>query len=102
MAILDWKFIFIILTFALIGIICVLKKSKNGITAASLGVIGSLILWGFFKVSIKFREFLTGVGLSFRDLLNFLVTIIIAIIVFVGIFFLLKVFSNFNGKLKKR
>lgn len=102
MAILDWKFIFIILTFALIGIICVLKKSKIGITAASLGVIGSLILWGFFKVSIKFREFLTGFGLSFRDLLNFLVTIIIAIIVFVGIFFLLKIFSDFNGKLKKR
>ena len=63
MEFLDWKFIFIIITFAFIGLICIFKRSKIGLTAASVGIIGSLILWGFFKVSIKVRNFLDGVGL---------------------------------------
>lgn len=102
MDILDWKFIFIIITFALIGLLCLFKKSKIGLTSASVGIVGSLILWGFFKISIKFREFLTGVGLSFKDILNFIITVIMAIVAFVAIFFILKVFNNFGRRLKKR
>ncbi|MDZ5253191.1 hypothetical protein [Clostridium sp. LIBA-8841] len=100
--ILDWKFIFIIITFALIGVVCLFKKSKIGLTAASVGIIGSLILWGFFKISIKFKNFLTGVGLSFKDILNFFIAIITAIVAFTAIFLLLKIFNDFGGRLKKR
>ncbi len=41
---------------------------------------------GIFKVSIKVRNFLDGVGLSFKDLLNFLFVVITAIIAFLVIF----------------
>ncbi|MDM0875880.1 hypothetical protein QTI57_05210 [Clostridium perfringens] len=102
MEFLDWKFIFIIITFAFIGLICIFKRSKIGLTAASVGIIGSLILWGFFKVSIKVRNFLDGVGLSFKDLLNFLFVVITAIIAFLVIFIFLKAFNNFGSKISKR
>lgn len=102
MDILDWRFIFIIITFALIGLICILKKSKVGLTAASVGIIGSLFFWGLFKVSIKFKSFLNNVGLSFKDILNLFIAVITAIVVFIAIFFFLKIFNNFGGRLKKR
>ena len=98
MEFLDWKFVFIIITFAFIGLICIFKKSKIGLTSASVGIIGSLILWGFFKV----RNFLDGVGLSFKDLLNFLLVVITAIIAFLVIFIFLKAFNNFGSKISKR
>ncbi|EGT0690111.1 hypothetical protein GW986_10040, partial [Clostridium perfringens] len=75
---------------------------KIGLTAASVGIIGSLILWGFFKVSIKVRNFLDRVGLSFKDLLNFLFVVITAIIAFLVIFLFLKAFNNFGSKIRKR
>lgn len=107
MEILDWKFIFSIITFGLIGIICLFKKSKIGLTASSLGVIGTLILWAFFKIGLKLKSFLGEFGLGFKDVFNFLGLGILTIICFFLIFFILTGIKNirgssYKGKKKKR
>lgn len=104
---LDWKFIFSIITFAFIGLICLLKKSKIGLTASSLGVIGALIIWAFFKMGLKLKSFLGEFGLGFKDVFNFLGLGILTIICFFILFFLLKGIKNikgssYKGKKKKR
>lgn len=102
MDILDWKFIFVIITFAIIGLGCLIKKSKIGITAAAFGVVSTLVTWAIVRVNIKFQNFLSQIGLTFKDILAFLVIILVAIIAFVIIFFTLKTFNSLSGKTKKR
>ncbi|MGG5461801.1 hypothetical protein [Clostridium sp. B9] len=102
MEILDWKFIFVIITFALIGIGCLIKRSRIGVTAASFGVVSTLVIWGIVRLNIKFQSFLSQVGLTFKDILTFVAIILVAIIAFIVIFFVLKTFNSLNGKVKKR
>ena len=101
MEILDLRFIFVIITFAIIGLGCILNKSKIGLTAASFSIVATLLIWGIIKINIKIQDVLKEVGLTFRDVLTFLVTILISIFVFVLIFFFLKILSK-NKRVKKR
>ncbi len=101
MEILDLRFIFVIITFAIIGIVCIVNRSKIGLTAASFSVVAALVIWGVIKINIKMQNILKQVGLTFKDVLAFLVIILMSILIFMLIFLFLKIFNKNKG-IKKR
>lgn len=101
MEILDWRFIFVIITFAVIGFVCIINKSKIGLTASSFGVIATLVAWCGVKINIKVKSMLEQVGLTFKDIFTFIITILATILAFILIFFFIKIFGG-NKILKKR
>ncbi|MPQ44071.1 hypothetical protein [Clostridium tarantellae] len=95
----EWRFACIIFTFAIIGIICFLKRFKSGILAASTGIVISLGVWGIRELNNKVQSFFSGIGISTKDIMILILCIVASIILF---FFLSLLFKRKNNKGRKR
>ena len=99
MGIVEWRFVYIILTFAIIGVVCSLKRFKAGILAASTGIGATLIVWGCRVITLKIKSFFGGDGFDFKQVSSIITCILVSIIVFVVLALL---FEIFNRKKRKR
>lgn len=94
----QWNFILIVITFLVIGLICAFKRFKAGIMAASTGIVATLSAWCLRELNIKIKSFFGEVGLEFKEILGFVICIVVTIIVF----FILALVMDICSRKKRR
>lgn len=78
----NFKYIYIVITLGVIGIICVFKEFRLGIIASITGIIIISVVWGILKIVEYFKNSMESEGIDYTMFLENIKAIFVAGIIF--------------------
>lgn len=95
-------YIILIVTFALLGILSLLKGVKEGIIASGVAVVITAVIGLIHFIVSKVNGFLGKYQITMMDFFTWLFIIALGIIVFVTLSFIIKLNGNKHAKISSK